>query len=237
MSAKYKITFTLAALAILILSAGIIYAQGNGNGGNGNGTSGNQSSANFSDDAQLHAYNNGGIGFVNAQTGEQWNDQARGNMRGNRQAGMNGNGIGFYTVLPPAAEAGLSAEAIEVMIDGWTDEQHAYAVYEVVIEQFGAVAPFVNIQRSEAQHIAAWELMFDRYAIPVPEVPNFGEMPQFASLAAACQVAADAEIANFELYDDMLATISEYPDMVQIATALRNASEFSHLPAFQNCAS
>ena len=116
------------------------------------------------------------------------------------------------------------------------DEQHAYAVYGAVIEQFGEVAPFTNIQRSEAQHIAAWELMFDRYDGAVPAVPEF-EVPAFASLSDACEAAAAAEIANFGLYDNMLATLSDYPDIVQVITTLRNASEFNHLPAFQSCAS
>ena len=149
---------------------------------------------------------------------------------------MQGAGTGFYAALPPTADADLSDVEIAAMTDGWMDEQHAYAVYGAVIDQFGAVAPFVNIQRSEAQHIAAWELLFDRYGVTLPAVPEF-EVPTFDSLSDACQAAADAEIANFELYDSMLATLSDYPDMVQVVTTLRNASEFNHLPAFQSCAS
>ena len=125
---------------------------------------------------------------------------------------------------------------IATMTAGWLDEQHAYATYEAIIDQFGNVAPFVNIQRSEAQHIAAWELMFDRYGVELPAVPEF-DTPEFSTLSDACQTAADAEIANFELYDTMLVTLGDYPDMVQVVTSLRNASEFSHLPAFQRCAS
>ena len=58
------------------------------------------------------------------------------------------------------------------MQDGLADEQHAYAVYAAVIEQFGAVRPFTNIQKAEAQHMAAWEFLFDRYGIPTPQPPS-----------------------------------------------------------------
>jgi hypothetical protein len=116
------------------------------------------------------------------------------------------------------------------------DEYHAYAVYQAVIDQFGAVAPFVNIQVAETQHIAALERMFDRYDIPVPEPPTLEDAPQFDSLTDACATGAAAEIANFELYDQWLETVQNYPDLVQVFTALRNASEYSHLPAFERCA-
>jgi hypothetical protein len=228
MNTKYKITILLTTLIVLALSVGLTYAQDNGNG--------DGVPANNMDEFQTHAFNYGGIGFANAQSGEQWNDQERGNMRGNNQQGGT-DGTGIYTMLPPATEEELSDVAVEAMIDGWVDEQHAYAVYEMVMEQFGEVAPFLNIQRSEAQHAAAWEFLFDRYDIPVPEMPEFEALPELTSLEEACQIAADAEIANFELYDDMAELFSDYPDILQIVMALRNASEFSHLPTFLSCAS
>jgi hypothetical protein len=121
------------------------------------------------------------------------------------------------------------------MIAGWADEQHAYAAYGAVIDQYGAVRPFVNIQRSEVQHITAWETLFDRYGIAVTDVPAF-DLPEFASLSDACAVGAAAEVANFDLYDTMLAAFEPYPDLAYVAQSLRDASEFSHLPAFEMCA-
>ncbi len=60
--------------------------------------------------------------------------------------------------------------------------------------------------------------------------------PTFASAQEACALGAEAEIANFSRYDQMLATFTDYPDIYQVALALRNASEFQRLPAFQTCA-
>ncbi|MBL8133123.1 MAG: hypothetical protein JNL42_14780 [Anaerolineae bacterium] len=174
----------------------------------------------------------GGIG------GGQGNGYQGGRGGGAPGGAMNGNGAyggGLMLNLPPASTEALSQDSIDLMIDGWLDEQHAYAVYGSIIEQFGAVRPFVNIQRSEAQHIAAWETLFARYGVTVPEVPAF-DVPQFASVAEACAAGAVAEVANFDLYDSMLAAFQPYPDLAYVAQALRDASEFSHLPAFENCA-
>ncbi len=230
MMKKQVVIVSLLMLVVVALGISAVSAQGNGNGpGQGTGTP-----LCVEGDTQCQALNYGGIGFVNGQTGARWNDQERGNMRNSNGSGN--AGVGFYAVLPPATGAVPSDAEIAAMIDGWMDEQHAYAVYGAVIEQFGAVAPFVNIQRAEAQHIAAWELIFDRYGVAVPAVPAF-DLPTLATLSDACQIAAAAEVANFGLYDSMLTTLSAYPDAVQVITTLRNASEYNHLPAFENCAS
>lgn len=177
--------------------------------------------------AQNSAGNGGGngAGQGNGYQGGRNTDAPRGNNMGG----------GLYFNLPPASTDELPQNIIDLMIDGWLDEQHAYAVYGSVIEQFGVVRPFVNIQRSEAQHVAAWETLFVRYGIVIPEVPVF-DVPEFASLTEACTVGAEAEIANFDLYDTMLATFGPYPDLLYVAQTLRDASEFNHLPAFEMCA-
>ena len=137
--------------------------------------------------------------------------------------------------LPAPVDGPLPAEVVAAITAGIEDEWHAYAVYAAVIEQFGAVRPFTNIQRAEAQHAAAWATIFERYDLPLPAQPTW-EIPEFASLADACAAAADAEIANMALYDEMLATLAGYPDALQVATALRAASLDKHLPAFERCA-
>ncbi len=145
------------------------------------------------------------------------------------------NQRGPFAGLPPQADVELSAAAIDTMTAGLLDEYQAWAVYQAVINQFGAVNPFVNIQRAEAQHIAAWETLFERYGVALPAAPAVPDLT-FASLADACQTAAAAEIANFGLYDTMLNTLANYPDMIQVVTALRDASQYHHLPAFEQCA-
>lgn len=230
-----KVTVTAILVVILLMGAVAVYAQQGGS--NGPGSPGNQPDnpsgdpANCMDEPQMNAYRNGGLGFVNPQNEQRWNGQQRGQM--NRGAGMNGTGM--YTSLPPATVEELPQDIIDLMIAGWLDEQHAYAAYESIMAQFGDITPFVNIQQAEVQHASAWEFLFDRYNIPVPDVPEF-EIPTFVSPQEACALGAEAEVANFALYDEMLAAFEPYPDIYQIALALRNASEFNHLPAFENCA-
>lgn len=130
----------------------------------------------------------------------------------------------------------LPAEVVKAMQAGILDEYHAYNVYQAVIDQFGKVRPFTNIQAAEAQHIAAWKTIFERYGVALPTVPTLTPKPTFATLANACQAAVQAETANVKLYDDMLATLKAYPDMTWVVTALKNASLQRHLPAFQRCA-
>lgn len=154
---------------------------------------------------------------------------SQGQMGGAQSLGLNN--------LPAAVPGDLPDDVAEALEAGLMDEYNAYAVYQAVIDQFGSVNPFVNIQAAEAQHINALESMFARYDLPVPAPTALAEVPVFDSLAEACSVAAQAEVANFGLYDQWLDTVQGYPDLVQVFTALRNASEFSHLPAFENCAS
>jgi hypothetical protein len=159
-------------------------------------------------------------------------DGQGGTGRGGYGPGDGTQGVG----LPSAATGELSEAAVAALVAGIQDEYHAYAVYQAVIDQFGPVAPFTRIQAAEAQHIAALEVLFNRYGIPVPDPEPLEDLPEFSTIADACALGAAAEIANFELYDSWIAQTSDYSDLVQVFTALRNASEFNHLPAFEQCA-
>jgi hypothetical protein len=205
-----KMFVTVAVIGVLMMSAVAVYAQQGGGRGNGG---------------------QNGRGKNNAMSSEQGSNQQRG--QANRAGGNNGGGL--VGSLPPATADELPQDVVDLMIAGWVDEQHAYAAYESIMAQFGSIAPFANIQRAEVQHAAAWEMLFDRYDIPTPAVPTF-EIPTFASVEQACALGAEAEIANFELYDEMLTAFAPYPDVYQVAQSLRDASEFGHLPAFEACA-
>lgn len=230
-----RIAIFSLVLGLLIVGVAAVSAQqgGNGNGRGGNGgenadaPNGTASPDGCTDEPQNNDYEYGGIGIFGQENGNGASGQQG-------QRGRGGN-AGIYSSLPPATEGELPEEIIELMSEGWLDEAHALAVYQAVLAQFGDVAPFSNILRAEEQHQAAWEFMFERYGLTLPETPEF-DIPEFASLQDACAAAVDAEIANFGLYDEMLETFEAYPDIYQVALALRNASEFNHLPAFENCA-
>lgn len=214
MHTKRTIIIVMALAAILALGLTAVSAQDSASGGIGGGQGSGYQGGRGAEVRRGGAMNNGA------------------SMNGANGANLGG---GLLISLPPASTEALSQDVIDLMIDGWLDEQHAYAVYGSIIDQFGALRPFVNIQRSEAQHIAAWEALLARYGVAIPEIPAF-EIPQFASATDACAAGAAAEVANFDLYDSMLAAFQPYPDLAYVAQALRDASEYSHLPAFENCA-
>lgn len=235
----------LMVVGIFITSVGVSYAQGPGGGGNGrgNGPGGppwadNNDDVDNTDDGdtvgppygmgQGQRYGFGDGEMPRRMYGYEWR---------NGQGGRFGYGFGpCVECLPPAVEGELPDDVAAAMMAGLMDEYNAYAVYQAVIDQFGEVAPFVNIQAAEAQHIAAHQFLFERYDLEIPEPTVLNPAPVFDSLQDACQVAADAEIANMNLYDEWLDTVQNYPDLVQVFTALRNASEYNHLVAFERCA-
>lgn len=143
----------------------------------------------------------------------------------------NGNGPG----VPPAPTTPLTADETQALNDMLQDEYHAWAVYDSVIADFGQVAPFVQIQKAEAQHAAVLERLFTRYGLELPENEwAEADIPSFDSVEAACVAGVAAEIANAELYDWAL-SVTDKPDLTNVFTHLQAASLESHLPAFEAC--
>jgi hypothetical protein len=119
------------------------------------------------------------------------------------------------------------------------DEYKAYATYDVIINKFGDVRPFINIKDAEVRHIDAVKYLLGKYNIPIPAnkymTANYRPAaPQ--SLKAACEAGRDAEISNAALYDQKLfPMVKGYDDITMIFQNLRDASQYRHLPAFERC--
>ncbi|MEW6579648.1 MAG: hypothetical protein AB1435_10690 [Chloroflexota bacterium] len=189
-----------------------------------------------------------GVGTSEAQGSGGWRGGRSGELRGGQYANPATGAFGQNQAmnqrqtqnlmfdLPPAVPGELPASVVDAITAGIQDEYHAYATYQVIIDQFGAVRPFTSIQAAEAKHIEALSFIFTRYGLPVPESQPLVEVPQFATVTEACAAGAQAEIANAALYDEWLAVVQDYPDITQVFTALRDASQTQHLPAFQSCA-
>jgi hypothetical protein len=209
--------FGTAALLSLLLAGATLAQDGNGNG-NGPGPGGNGQGPRYQ-------HQSGGVEIVDPETGAGWR----------RGQGASRGMMGMYTVMPPAMDGELPQDVIDAMTAGLQDERNAQATYAAIIEQFGDIRPFVNILRAEEQHEQALLFMFERYNVAVPEAVAI-DVPQFDNATAACAAAVQAEVDNAGLYDEMFATFADYPDLTQVATALRNASLYNHLPAFERCA-
>jgi hypothetical protein len=129
----------------------------------------------------------------------------------------------------------LSESEIQALSMALDDEYRAWAVYDQVIADLGAVQPFTSIQKAEEAHIAALVTLFDRYGLDVPANDYVGTIPTFDTWAGACETGVQAELDNAGLYDQLLSMVDN-PDIVQVFTSLQQASQTRHLPAFERCA-
>jgi len=129
----------------------------------------------------------------------------------------------------------LDVQTREALVAALDDEYKARAFYQAVIDQFGPVAPFANIVRSEATHIAALKSLFAAYALPVPPDPYAGNVQAPATLKEAALAGVQAEKDNVAMYNRFLQFVEE-PDIVRVFSQLKNASLYQHLPAFQRYA-
>lgn len=128
----------------------------------------------------------------------------------------------------------LTKDEIHALQEALDDEYRAWATYDQVIADFGAVRPFTNIRDAEARHINALLVLFERYQLPVPVNPWRGRVTRFDSLEEACAAGVADEIANAEMYDRLLA-ITDRPDIATVLNHLREASQQRHLLAFRRC--
>jgi hypothetical protein len=242
---KKRAIVTIIVIGLLAISASAIYAQsGNGNGrgrGNGDGSGTCQTDCDGTGQNQQNRHGNQN-GNMNQQNGNcQANCDGTGQAQQNRQGQQNHHGMAnnqmqasqWMTMLPAKSDLPLSDAVIDAMIAGYTDEFNAYSTYAAIVAQFGELRPVSAIMNAEAQHMDAWAFLFERYGVALPEL-QAPQLPTFATYTDAVTLARDAEIANIDLYDVMLATLADYPDMVQVVTNLRDASLNNHLPAFEN---
>lgn len=134
----------------------------------------------------------------------------------------------------PTTAPSLSQLEIEALNSAIDDEYKARATYAGVIEKFGDVRPFNNIMNAEQQHIEALKRIYSIYNLEVPEDPWTGNVPEYGTLAEACDAGANAEIENIRMYERLLVQV-ENPDVLETFKNLQKASLENHLPAFQRC--
>ncbi|MEN8189753.1 MAG: DUF2202 domain-containing protein [Thermodesulfobacteriota bacterium] len=144
------------------------------------------------------------------------------------------------TVVGSGTESEPASDQVDSSLGNYltaaiNDEYKARNTYQAVIDTHGEVRPFVNIKRSEEQHIQMLVNLFNNYSIPVPG-DNTGRPSSPSTVQAACQVGVQAEIDNASLYDRLLSGTKDYPDVQAVFKQLQAASLDKHLPAFQRCA-
>lgn len=114
------------------------------------------------------------------------------------------------------------------------------AAKAAVIDKFGPARPFTNIINAEQRHSDAILTLMDAYGVSPPENTYLDDPEVVASvpdsIAEACRMGVQAELANRDLYDvELIPKATDYPDIVAVLQNLRDASQNRHLPAFQRC--
>lgn len=129
----------------------------------------------------------------------------------------------------------LTTEVRAALERSLQDEYHAEAIYQGVVNDLGALQPFLNVISAEQRHSASIAQLFTRRGLTAPvSVWTVANVPHFGTPAAACAAAAVAERENIALYDQLLGL--DLPSDVRLVfSSNRSASLVSHLPAFERC--
>ena len=154
--------------------------------------------------------------------------ESRGQGKGQGAGGGRGNSGGQGSREP------LSDAEIEGLVRAIEEEFGAQALYQSVLDKFGNVSPFNDIVLSEARHASALINQAQKYGIPVPQFPSSEGLSAFETVDEACQAGVDAEIADAELYDELM-SFTTNSALIQVYTNLQKATLDSHLPAFEDC--
>lgn len=139
-----------------------------------------------------------------------------------------------WTIGAPESDtdAALAWEALM----GPEGEYAALASYQAVLDEFGQVEPYATIKAAEARHAEALVRQLDRMGVDTPaENPYLGLIAAPADLETAAEAWAVGEVANVELYDELIAQATD-ERLIEVFENLRRASDESHLPAFETAA-
>lgn len=134
--------------------------------------------------------------------------------------------------MPDGIAAGTPEAALWEALMGPDGEYMAYAMYGAVIDEFGAVEPYVTIQSQEARHADALTRQLERLGVEVPDNPFVGSVAAPTNLQTAAQAWADGEVANIAMYDRLMAAAEGDAKAIKVFTNLRRSSAQMHLPMF-----
>jgi len=131
-----------------------------------------------------------------------------------------------------APEEGTDAYLAWFALMGPDGEYAAAALYQAVIDEYGPVEPYVSIKEGEERHIDALTRQLERRGFDVSENPYLSVASAPADLQSATEAWAEGEIANVEMYDNLIAQTDD-ESLLRVLENLRRASLESHLPFFE----
>ena len=153
-------------------------------------------------------------------SGTPMNDEQRG-----YGSGFSGGGQALAPLTPQEEQA--LTEAI-------LEEYGALNLYGYIQSEYGYNTPFDSIAQSEENHANSLIRTAEKYGMTVPQNPGLEQVPTYSSMEEACQAGVAAEIADADLYDELL-QLTDKTDLQRVFTNLQTASLDNHLPAFEEC--
>jgi len=131
--------------------------------------------------------------------------------------------------INPGAPFPVLHQAVRIAI---YDEYAARSFYAKVVEAFGQRQPFVNMARSEEQHIAALSGLCERLGIPRPLDPFPLETLIAHTWRGNCERGVAGEIAKIRLYQTLFIQVAE-PEVRDVLQNAQTVFLDTHLPAFR----
>ncbi len=110
----------------------------------------------------------------------------------------------------------MSDNLHSALIEAINDEYKARATYRAVINKFGEIRPFINIVEAEGHHIQALLPLFAKYNIAIPNDDWDSLIETPLSIIDACHLGVADEIDNTEMYDRLLDSTIDYPDVQEV---------------------
>lgn len=137
-----------------------------------------------------------------------------------------------WLIIEGSPESDIQAQVAWFALMSPDGEYAAAASYQAVIDAFGPVEPYVTIKEGEERHIEALIRQLERLGYQAPANPYLGKLEAPADLQTAAEAWAVGEIANVDMYDDLLELAGD-SNIERVLTNLRRASLESHLPLFE----
>ncbi len=111
------------------------------------------------------------------------------------------------------------------------DEFAARHEYEVIIDEFGEISPFVSIMAAEESHIESLMTVYNNNAYVIPQDESDARVVHPASIIEALETGIQAEVNNVALYAAFLET-EDLPDDIRTVFELLKSGSESHLESF-----
>lgn len=149
-----------------------------------------------------------------------------------------GSGTVLAADLPKGSAGALADDSYtleEMLTYAIQDEYAAQAEYQAILDTYGAVRLFTNIEKAETKHINALTPLFAENQLTTPINDAAADVVVPPSLKQSYETGVQAEINNIEMYQRFLK--EDLPNTVRTVFENLMAASQNHLAAFERAAS